>query len=36
MSRGHFVKNRKLLTNWWPVSEKKSGNNIFLIQIKDF
>ena len=36
MSRGHFAKNRKLLTNWWPVSEKKSGNNIFLIQIKDF
>ena len=19
MSRDHFVKNRKLLTNWWPV-----------------
>ena len=19
MSRGHFAKNRKLLTNWWPV-----------------
>ena len=36
MSRGHFAKNLKLLTNWWPVSEKKSGNNIFLIQIKDF
>ena len=28
-SRDNFAKNRELLTNWWPVSEKKSGNNIF-------
>ena len=33
MSRDHFAKNRKLLTNWWPVEEKKSGKNIFLIDI---
>ena len=33
MSRDHFAKNRKLLTNWWPVEEKKSGKNIFLIYI---
>ena len=26
MLRDHFAKNRKLLTNWWPVYEKKSGN----------
>ena len=33
MSGDHFAKNRKLLTNWWPVEEKKSGKNIFLIDI---
>ena len=34
MSRDHFVKNCKLLTNWWPVLAKISSNNIFLIHIK--
>ena len=29
MSRDHFAKNRKLLTNWWPVEEKKSGKKHF-------
>ena len=33
MSRDHFAKNRKLLTSWWPVEEKTSGKNIFLIHI---
>ena len=28
-----LLKKRKLLTNWWPVEEKKSGKNIFLIHI---
>ena len=36
MSRDHFAKNRKSLTNWWPVQEKKSSNYIFLIDIKYF
>ena len=36
MLRFHFAKNRKLLTSWWPVKEKKSRNNIFLIHIKYF
>ena len=36
ISRDHFAKNRKLLTNWWPVYEKKSSNNIFLIHFKYF
>ena len=31
MSRDHFAKNRKLLTNWWPVEEKKSGKKIDII-----
>ena len=35
MSRDYFLKNRKLLTNWWPV-EKKLSNNTFLIYIKYF
>ena len=29
MSRDPFAKNRKLLTNWWPVEEKKSGKKHF-------
>ena len=36
MSREHFTNNRKLLTNCWPVEEKKTSNNIFLILIKYF
>ena len=36
MSPDHFAKNCKLLTNWWPVQEDKSSNNIFLIHIKYF
>ena len=36
MSPDNFAKNRKLLTNWWPVYEKKSGKNLFLIHIKYF
>ena len=35
MSRDQFPKNRKLLTNWWPV-EKQLSNNTFLIYIKYF
>ena len=35
MSRDYFAKNRKLLTNWWPV-EKELSNNTFLIYIKYF
>ena len=31
MSRDHFTKNRKLLTNWWPVYENKLSNNILFI-----
>ena len=33
MSRDHFAKNRKLLTNWWPVEERNREKNIFLIDI---
>ena len=36
MSRDHFAKNRRLLTNWWPVYQKKLGKKIFLIHIKYF
>ena len=36
MSRDDFAKNRKLLTNWWPVLRKEIGKNIFLIHIKHF
>ena len=32
MSRDHFAKNRKLLTNWWPVLMviKKESGVIFM------
>ena len=29
MSRGDFAKNRKLLTNWWPVLGKEIGKKHF-------
>ena len=34
ISRDHFAKNLKKLTNWWRVWEKKSSDNIFLIHIQ--
>ena len=36
MSSDHFTENHKLLTDWWPIKEKKSSNDICLIHIKYF
>ena len=36
MSRDQFAKNPKLLTNWLPVSKKKSTDSIYPIYITYF